>query len=260
MRSNNSGLTGAWWWAMALVFTISSCVPIKRQVYLQHGESEAKQEYRVSQDNLYRLKPGNNLHIKVFGIDSDVNDYFNLGYGAASNYYHDAAVYLNSYSVDDSGKVELPFIGNISVTGLTLKEAKEKIQREIDQYLLNTIVIVRLVNYNVTVVGEVARPGQYKIYQDQVSIFEVLGMAGDLTTYANRDEVVLVRKTEYGSKMHRINLLEHNMLESEFYYLMPDDMVYISPVRGKNFAFQTFPYALVISSISLIIGLFALFN
>ena len=260
MRCKYSGLARTWWGVVAVVLAFSSCVPIKKQVYLQYGESEAKQEYPISLDYSYRLKPGNNLHIKVFGIDTDVNDYFNLGYGAASNFYHDAAIYLNSYSVDDSGKVELPFIGKVRLGGLTLKQAKVIIQEEIDQYLVNTIVIVRLVNYNVTVVGEVARPGQYKIFQDQVNFFEVLGMAGDLTTYAKRDEVVLIRKTENGSKIYNINLLEDNVLESEFYYLMPDDIVYISPVGGKNFAYQAFPYALMISSISLIIGLFALFN
>lgn len=260
MRCKYCGLARTWLVVVAVVLALSSCVPIRKQVYLQHGESEAKREYPFSLDYSYRLKPGNNLHIKVFGIDSDVNDYFNLGYGAASNFYHDAAIYLNSYSIDDSGMVELPFMGKISVGGLTLKQAKEIIQKEIDQYLVNTIVMVRLVNFNITLVGEVTRPGQYKIFQDQVNFFEVLGMAGDLTTYAKRDEVVLIRKTENGSRIYNINLLENNMLESEFYFLMPDDIIYISPVRGKNFAYQAFPYSLMISSISLIIGLFALFN
>jgi polysaccharide biosynthesis/export protein len=260
MRCKYRGLAPIGWVVLVVILAFSSCVPIKKQVYLQYGESGAKQEYPISEDYSYHLKPGNNLHIKVFGIDTDVNDYFNLGYGAASNYYHDAAIYLNSYSIDDSGMVELPFIGKVGLGGATLKEAKEIIQREIDRYLVNTIVIVRLVNYNVTLVGEVVRPGQYKIYQDQVNFFEVLGMAGDLTTYAKRDEIVLIRKTENGSRIFNINLLEDNVLESELYYLMPDDIVYIRPVAGKNFAYQAFPYALMISSISLVIGLFALFN
>jgi polysaccharide biosynthesis/export protein len=260
MRCSNRGLTRVWWALLALVFMISSCVPVKKQVYLQYAGSEARQEYLIDHSSVYKLKPGNNLYIKIFSIDNELYDFFNLGFGAAGNVYYDAAVYLNSYSVSDSGDVQLPFIGNIRVNGLTLEEAKESIQKEIDRYLVNTIVIVRLVNYNVTVVGEVGRPGQYKIYQDRINIFEVLGMAGDMTTYANRDEVVLVRKTGTGSQIHRLNLLKDDMLESEFFYMMPDDIVYISPVKGKNFAYQAFPYSLVISSISLMIGLFALFK
>jgi len=120
------------------------------------------------------------------------------------------------------------------------------------------LVVVKLVNYNVSIVGEVKRPGQYKIYQDRLNIYEVLAMAGDMTTFAKREDVVLVRKTEKGSKVHHINLLEDVVLESEFFYIMPDDIIYIQPVKGKNFAFVQFPYTLVISSISLTIALFAL--
>jgi polysaccharide export outer membrane protein len=120
------------------------------------------------------------------------------------------------------------------------------------------MVIVKLVNYNVSVVGEVHNPGQYKIYQEHLNIYEVLAMAGDMTTFAKREDVVLVRKTEKGSKVYHLNLLEDTLLESEFFYIMPDDIVYIQPVKGKNFAFNQFPYTLVISSISLIIALFAL--
>ena len=141
---------------------------------------------------------------------------------------------------------------------LTVEEAKAKIQEQIDIYLKKTMVIVKLVNYNISVVGEVQRPGQFKIYQDKINIYEVLAMAGDMTTFAKREDVVLVRKTEKGSKVHHLNLLEDVLLESELFYIMPDDIIYIQPVKGKNFAFTQFPYALLISSISLIIALFAL--
>ncbi len=89
-----------------------------------------------------------------------------------------------------------------------------------------------------SLVGEVNKPGQYKIYQDKINIFEMIAMAGDLSVYAKRDDVVLVRKTETGSQIHHIDLLDEELLESEFYYLMPDDIIYIKPVKGKNFAFS----------------------
>ncbi|HPE55652.1 MAG TPA: polysaccharide biosynthesis/export family protein [Bacteroidales bacterium] len=261
MHRNFRAAVRALWVMAMIVLVMASCVPIKKQVYLQTEESDTtKSEYILDNTPSYTLQPGNNLYIKVFSVDDELYDFFNLGFGTAGNIYYDAAVYLNSYSVNDSGKVELPFIGEIFVKDLTLEQAKNKIQQRIDKYLKNTMIIVKLVNYTVTVVGEVQRPGQFKVYQDQISIYEVLALAGDMTTFAKRDDVILVRKTDKGSKIHHLNLLEDKFLESPYFYIMPDDVVYVRPVKGKNFAFSSFPYTLVISSISLAIALFALFK
>lgn len=250
----------ALWAALIFVIFASSCVPMKKQIYLQAEEADSTKSY--SQDNTpsYTLQPGNNLYVRIVSVNEEAAEFFNFGYGSSGNIYYDAAVYLNSYSVDDSGYAELPFLGKIYLKDLTLKEAKSIVQKEIDNYLYNTMVILKLVNYNVTVLGEVNKPGQYKIYQDRINIFEMLSIASDMTTFAKRNEVVLVRKSKSGSSIHKLNLLDDNIMESEYYYVMPDDIVYVQPVKGKNFAFTAFPYTLVISSISLTIALFAIFN
>jgi len=246
-----------------ILFAIfTSCVPIKKQIYLQTKEDTTKTKFFSEQYLDFKLQPGNNLYVQVYSIDEELSQFFNLGGGttAGGNIYYDAAIYLNSYLVNDSGFVELPFIGKLYVKGLTIEEAKEIIQDQIDKYVREIIVIVKLVNYNVTIVGEIERPGQYKIYQDRINIFEVISLAGDMTTFAKRDDIILVRKTEKGSKMYHIDLLRDNILESEFYYIMPDDIIYIKPVKGKNYAFESFPYTLVISSISLTLALIAIFK
>jgi len=245
-----------------ILFAIfTSCVPIKKQIYLQTKEDTTKTNFFSEQYLDYKLQSGNNLYVQVYSIDEELSQFFNLGGGTAGggNIYYDAAIYLNSYLVDDSGFVELPFLGKLYVKGLTVQEAKDIIQNQIDKYVKEIIVIVKLVNYNVTIVGEIERPGQYKIYQDRINIFEIISLAGDMTTFAKRDDIILVRKTEKGSKMYHIDLLSDNILESEFYYIMPDDIIYIKPVKGKNYAFESFPYTLVISSISLILALTAIF-
>ncbi len=222
-------------------------------------DDSAKQEYlndRTLMD--YHLKPGNNLFVKIMSANQDADDFFNPGVASSGNIYYDAAIYLTSYSVDDEGYVELPFIGKIFAKGKTIEEFSIDVSEVIGEYLKKTMVVIKLVNYNITVVGEVNRAGQYKIYQDKINIFEILGMAGDFTTYAKRDDVVIVRHTEKGSKVHHLDLLSDDILVSEFYYLMPDDIVYVRPLRGKNFAYQMFPYALVISSISLILAIFSI--
>jgi polysaccharide export outer membrane protein len=243
--------------ALALVI-FSSCVPMKKQIYLQTQEDSTKTEYINNKTLDYRLQTGNNLYVKVISVDQEATSFFNAGYGSSGNIYYDASIYLNSYSVNDSGFVELPFFGELYVKGLTVEDVKEKVQDSVSHYLKRTMVLVKLVNYNISIVGEVQRPGQYKIYQDKINIFEVLSMAGDMTTYAKRNEVLIVRHTEKGSKMHKIDLLSDTMLESEFYYIMPDDIIYVQPIKGKNFAFSAFPYTLVISSISLFLAILAI--
>ncbi len=243
-----------------LVLMFSSCVPIKKQVLMQVPEDDsAKQEYlndRTLMD--YHLKPGNNLYVRIMSSNQDADDFFNPGINSSGNIYYDAAIYLTSYSVDDEGYVELPFIGKIFAKGKTIEEFSVDVSEIIGEYLKKTMIVVKLVNYNITVVGEVNKAGQYKIYQDKINIFEVLGMAGDFTTYAKRDDVVIVRHTEKGSKVHHLDFLSDDILESDFYYLMPDDIVYVMPLKGKNFAYQMFPYALIISSISLILVIFSI--
>lgn len=243
-----------------LIIFFSSCVPIKKLIYFQAAEDTLKTAYPYKDFKAHKLQTANNLYVNVFSIEKESYEFFNLGYGTSGNIYYDAAIYLNSYVVSEEGYIELPFIGRLYVKGLTIDEAKDTIQKEIEKYLNKTTVVVKLVNYSVSIVGEVNRPGQYKIYQDRINIFEVISLAGDLTTYAKRDDIVLVRKQEKNAKIYHINLLEDNVLESDYYYIMPDDIVYIRPVKGKNFAFSAFPYTLIISTISLTLALVAIFK
>ena len=243
-----------------MIVFFSSCVPIKKQIYFQAAEDTLKTAYPYKDFKAHKLQTANNLYVNVFSIEKESYEFFNLGYGTSGNIYYDAAIYLNSYVVDEEGYVELPFIGRLHVKGLTIEEAKDIIQQEIEKYLKKTTVVVKLVNYSISIVGEVNRPGQYKIYQDRINIFEVISLAGDLTTYAKRDDIILVRRQEKDAKIYHINLLEDNVLESEYYYIMPDDIIYAKPVKGKNFAFSAFPYTLIISTISLTLALVAIFR
>ncbi len=244
-----------------LLAIFASCVPIKKQIYFQAQKDSIKSEFVNNKIYDYKLQVGNNIYARVYSMNEESYSFFNLGQSNQSgNVYYDAGIYLNSYYIDNNGYADLPFIGKVNVLGLTVDEAKELIQTEIDKYLIKTTVIVKLVNYNVTVVGEVKNPGQYKIYQDKINIFEVISIAGDMTTYAKRDDLVLVRKNGNKTKIFHIDMMHDNVLESEYYYIMPDDIIYVTPVKGKNFAFSSFPYTLVISTISLGLALFAIFK
>ncbi len=199
----------------------------------------------------YRIQPGDNLYIRVVSLDEKTNILLNPLVGQNSNTIgSDAAVYLNSYTVSEDGKVEFPLVGKIPVKGKTVGEIKTYLSDKLGEYLKESVIIVKLVNFNITLLGEVRRPGQYKIYQNNINLFEAVSMAGDLTDFANRNKVAVIRQTKEGSEVHYLDMTKRSLLTSEYFYLKPNDIVYVEPVKGKQFTFAQFPYGIVFGAIS----------
>ena len=173
-----------------------------------------------------------------------------LSSGSSQNISNDASVYLNSYNITETGYLDFPMIGNIFVKNLTVEEIKLLIEQKLQTYMKQFIVIVKLVNFNITMLGEVNRPGQYKIYQDNINIFEAVSMASDLTDFANRNKVAIIRQTKTGSKVIYLDMTKRDFLTSPYYYLKPNDIIYVQPVKGKQFTFANFPYGVVFGFIS----------
>jgi len=220
-----------------------------------HEDSTNRAIFQTPEYQEYHLGVGDNLYIKVQSLDQKSNEFFNQDSKSRTSNYNDASIYLESYSVDNKGNIFFPFIGPIHVLGLTLDQSKVEIENVMDKYLKETTIVVKLVNFNITFVGEVRRPGEYKIYQDKINIFEAISLAGDITDYGNRNEVKLMRMTDDGMALHIIDLTKEDILESPYFYLKPNDIVYIEPLKGKQFAFATFPYALLFSTITTLIVL-----
>lgn len=235
-------------------YLFSSCVPIKRIEYLQQQvekEDSLKSHFTNLDLIVYKIQPKDNLYITVnSAIARSENFFSSQNVSQSSNYYSNAGIYLNSYAVSDSGYIDFPFVGKIYVKGLTVEQAKDLIVDVVNDYIKEATVIVKLAIFKVTVLGEVNRPGTVDVYRNRVNIFELLSAAGDMTTFAKRDNVILIRETETGSSVHHLNLNDISILESDYYYILPDDVVYVPPVKGKNFAFANFPYALIFSTIT----------
>lgn len=235
---------------LATVF-LSSCVPMKKIRYLQDEDKKGdiKTEFSNKTDTVeYRVHKGDNLYIKVNTLE-DKNNYFDDP-GGINNYYTEPAIYLNSYTVNDSGYVEFPLIGKVMVDNLTIEEIQKRLQEKVNEYIKNTVVMVKLANFRVSMLGEFNHPGKYVVYQDKINLFEAIAMAGDMTDFARRNQVLLVRQSEKGVKTKRLNLNDLSLLESDYYFLMPNDMVYVEPLRGKQFAFSEFPYILILTTIT----------
>ena len=249
------------WITLASLF-FSSCVPQKKMLYMQvTDDADTLSTFKNERKIEYLVQPGDNLYIRVVTPDEKSTFLLNpLTYGNNTNINNDASVYLNSYSVTESGYLDFPMVGEILVKNLNVEEIKVKIEDKLNALLIQYVVIVKLVNFNITMLGEVQRPGQYKIYQDNINIFEAVSMASDLTDFANRNKVAIIRQTKTGSEVVYIDMTKRELLLSEYYYLRPNDIVYVQPLKGKQFTFANFPYGIVFGFISTTILLLSYLN
>jgi polysaccharide export outer membrane protein len=154
----------------------------------------------------------------------------------------------------------MPLTGKIELKNLTIDEARIKLQTELGKYVNQTTIIVKLSNFNLTVLGEVTRPGMYKVYQSQINLFEAVSMAGNMTNFAKNSEVRIIRQTDHGSEIVTVDMGQADILESPYYYLKPNDIIYVEPLKIKQWGFTTFPYSTVFSIISLAATLFVAFR
>jgi polysaccharide biosynthesis/export protein len=239
---------------------LSSCVPMKKIRYMQDpkNEAHARTEFQKQDTTPYLVHSGDNLYIKVNTLE-DKNNYF-ADLKGVNEYYTESAIYLNSYTVNDSGYIEFPLIGKIMADNLTLEQIQKNLQLKVNEYIKNTVVIVKLANFRVSLLGEFLHPGKYVVYQDKINLFEAIALAGDMTDFARKNKVLLIRQSEDGVKTQRLNLNDYSIMESEYYYLMPNDIVYVEPLKGKQFAFSEFPYVLLLTTLTTTILFLDYFN
>ncbi len=241
---------------VVLSLFFSSCISQKEIKYFQPSVDETpnRAEFNNAAISEYRFNYGDNIYINIRSLDEKASSMFNSSSGGrTTSSYNDASIYLNSYTVDTNGEIDFPLIGKIKLVNLTQNEAVKQIQKAVDVYLKETTVIVKLVNFNITFVGEIRKPGEYKIYQDKISLFEAISLAGDISDYGNKKSVKLLRSTNTGHEMILLDLTREDILESPYFYLKPNDIIYIEPLPSKQFGFATFPYSLLFSTISSVI-------
>lgn len=249
--------------ALLMAVLFASCVPQKKMLYLKEAQmlSETQSINYVNERSVnYKLQPGDNLYIRFINPIDEQSAASLTGDYSSRTISSDASIYLSSYTVDEDGFIELPLVGKIEVKNQTVDEAKALIQNELDKFANQTTIVVKLSNFNLTVLGEVTRPGMFKVYQSQINLFEAVSMAGNMTNFAKRDEVKIIRQTDNGSEIITVDMGSADILSSPYYYLKPNDIVYVEPLKIKQWGFTTFPYATVFSIVSLAVTLFALFR
>ncbi|WP_114936349.1 polysaccharide biosynthesis/export family protein [Mucilaginibacter endophyticus] len=141
----------------------------------------------------------------------------------------------SGYLVDKDGNIDMSILGRIHVVGYSTSELKEVITKEASKYYNNPTVSVRFANFKVSIAGEVLKPGQYVIPNEKVSVLDAIAMAGDLTIFAKRENVLLIRENPDGTKTpYRINLKKSDIMSSSYYYLKQNDYIYVEPRKAKS--------------------------
>lgn len=215
--------------------TLTSCITNRKLVYFPDPDfNTATPTDIVNNRQVYRLQPRDVLSVKILTLDLESSEYFNLQSSNQFNQFNEAGLFLNGYSIDPQGYITLPEVGRVLVLNKTLDEAQQLVQEGIRKYLPNATAFVKLVSFKITFVGEVSKPGQYYFFNEQVTLLEALGQAGDLTDFANRENITLLRQTTAGSQAILLNLKDPDLLKSKYYYLQPNDVIYVQPLSARN--------------------------
>lgn len=231
---------------------LTSCVTQRNVEYIQDKNNTIK-AFNEAQIDDYKLKSTDELYIQVNSPDeaavniftnTSTQQIYNLGslqpYGAS----------LISYTIDKEGFILLPVIGRLFVKDKTLSEVSEMITESLVNILSRPMVSVKLVNRYVSVIGEVRNPGHFAYAQDKLTIYDAIGLAGDITDYGNRKQVILTRNENGINNRININLTRSDILSSQYYYIRPGDVIYVKPLRRKFWNMRQFPYTVVLSTVT----------
>jgi polysaccharide biosynthesis/export protein len=237
-----------------LLFILSSCTSTKKLQYLQNLPETNEPQYFPYEMTDYRVQYRDILYIDIKALtpEGKIEDVLQGSTGTNASYYmqNESSQYLIGYSVDKQGNIKLPVIGEIYVSEKILPEIRAIVQQKVDSVFNHAYVDVKLLSFKYTVLGEARSPGTFINYNDYLTVLEAVGRAGGVGDFGRRDRVLVVRSTPEGSKTYRINLQDKNILSSEAYFLMPNDVVIIEPVEHKTFNLNLPTFSFIITTIT----------
>lgn len=241
------------------VSLLSSCVSTKRLTYLQEEKeqrADTNKIYQLQRSN-YALQPNDIVSIVVRSFDQETAALFNISNfgggaqggqgGGGMNNGGDMMFYMQGYPVSLDGKIQMPIIGVLDVSGKTIDEIQGIVETKLNEYFVEdaVFVTVRLAGVRFTVIGEVNNPGRFVIFQNQVNIFEAVNQSGGITMVGDRREVMILRQTKGGISTYYLDLTDADVLSDPYFFIQPNDIINIQPLPQKSWGigttgFQTF--------------------
>lgn len=237
------------------IFLSFSCTQYKKVVYM-HDHYEVKdtamRSISVEESGEMRLMTGDNLFVNVYGVDLGQIEIFKKQSSYNQN-FTEYSLAMQGYVIDNNGEIELPIVGKIKIVGNTLSQTKELIQNSIDEYIVGAVVEVRLLSFQVTVLGEVRRPGTYTFINRDVSVLDALGKAGDVMDFGDRGSLLIVRKSKSHAQTIQLDLTSSNFFNEVGYWLEPNDVVYVKPLRAKMININGTTISIVLAGLTTLI-------
>ncbi|MCX6218968.1 polysaccharide biosynthesis/export family protein [Spirosoma sp.] len=239
--------------ALALVTLLSGCVSSKKLVYFQ-SPSTTSDSIKLLNRFSPTIQPNDILSVRVSSLSPEASNFFNPLSATISpdrlttQATASALPELSGYLVNADGTLELPLLGKVPVGGLTTSQATDLIRNQLKTYLKEPTVVIRNQNFRVSVMGEVARPSLFTIPNERITMLEALSLAGDITIFGRRDNVLLIREVNGVRTFTRIDLTSRALFSSPYYYLQPNDVLYVEPGKSRiasaDRTFQILPIAL----------------
>lgn len=238
---------------LILIFA-TSCVPVKQLNYF--NDLDELVEPGINPRTQKLIMPFDKLYIKVISIDAPTNLIFNDNEEMRSGSSNGVLGYL----VDEAGNINFPFVGNINVAKLTTAQASEKIQKALGDYVSNISVTVKYIDNQVTVMGEVQHQGVFPFIQDKLNIYEALGLGGGLTQYGDRKKIILIRNEGTKIMHYRLDLSNSKIAAKDYYYILPNDVIVVEPLKALSSSYQNITYTTILSSITTLIAVLLFTN
>ena len=224
---------------LILLLTMFSCKPKENMVYMEKEKNIA--ESKINQAVFYgaHIQSGDVLEIKVTAFDENAVRPFNLysmnnSTSPGQMNGQTAQLAPQGYLVDNEGFIYFPVLGKLYIKGMTLAQLRADLEKRLLTYLAEPLVSIKQLNFNITVLGEVKKPGQYTNPSDKITVLQALGLAGDMTDYGNRTNVKLIREEEGVSKTYVIDFTDKNITSSPYYYMQQNDVLYVEPDMIKK--------------------------
>jgi len=224
---------------LSIGFFYTSCVPTKDLIYLQNKDSTGDNSaINLVAQKPYRLQINDIISINIKANDPKLVEIFSSSNQLNSTSFSDVGLYFNGYTVDDHGNIRMPVLEQLNVLGFTLDEVRVVIEKKLlEEYFnkeANIFVTVKLAGLRYTINGEVLLPGTKTIYQEKLTILEAIANSGDITVVGDRKNVSIIRQTPTGMEIHEIDLTDIKATQSSYFYVQPNDYIYIKPMKQKT--------------------------
>jgi len=218
---------------------LSGCTSQKKLAYLNNLPTVGGEEQFTAHIPEYRIQNKDVLYVtlKAMNPEGKIEDFLSAGASSGGGVLMqgESGSYLYGYDVKPDGSLNLPVIGVVKAEGKTLEEIRKMLQEEFNRHYKNAVLECKLLSFKFTVIGEVKAPGTYVNYNNYLTVLEAIGRAGGIGDFGNRDRVLIIRPIDNGSKTFRLNLQDKELLSSEAYFLLPNDVVIVEPVKQKIF-------------------------